>query len=130
MRLADPQETRDDREAFLRCEGEYWTIAFDGRLVRLRDRRGLRYLEVLLRHPGRPFHVTELLALVAKPEEPVRLDDGGEVERTRKAVTNRIRDTIVHIRAGHETLGLYLGNTVHTGTRCTYTPERPLTWES
>ena len=129
MRSADPHETRYEQEALLRCEGDYWTIAYAGRLLRLRDRRGLRYLEVLLRHPGRTFHVTELLALVAKPEEPARLDDGDQIERARKAVTNRIRTTVAHIRATHETLGVHLGNAVHTGTRCSYTPERPLTWE-
>src|SRR5262245_1585153 len=43
-----------------RCEGEFWTIAYADRVIRLRDMRGLHYLETLLRHPGREFHVSEL----------------------------------------------------------------------
>jgi hypothetical protein len=129
MTPADPQGTRRECQPLLRHEGDYWTIAYDGQLLRLRDKRGLRYLAVLLRHPGRSFHVTELLALVSTPGEQAGLDDAGHVERARKAVTNRIRKTLAHIRAAHETLGLHLGNALHTGTRCTYTPEHPLTWE-
>jgi hypothetical protein len=29
----------------------------------------------------------------------------------------------------HEALGRHLANAVHTGTFCSYTPERPTTWE-
>jgi hypothetical protein len=52
------------------------------------------------------------------------------VERIRKAVTNRIRDSLDRIAHEHEALGLHLSNTVHTGTFCSYTPERPTTWET
>ena len=45
-----------------RKEGEYWTIAFDGNLVRLKDTKGLHYIACLLRQPRHEFHVTELLA--------------------------------------------------------------------
>ena len=47
-----------------RREGDYWTIAYDTAVVRLRDAKGLRYLEALLRHPGRSFHVAELIGVV------------------------------------------------------------------
>jgi hypothetical protein len=122
---------QDERGALLRREGDYWTIAYDGQLLRLRDSRGLHYLEILLRHPGRAFHVSELLAIVSGENSTAVLDEDGvdRIERRRKAVTNRIRQTLARIRATHETLGLHLGNAVHTGTRCSYTPERPLTWE-
>jgi tetratricopeptide (TPR) repeat protein len=43
-----------------RLEGEYWTIAFQGKAVRMRDTKGLRYLQRLLREPGREFHVLDL----------------------------------------------------------------------
>ena len=36
-----------------RQEGEYWTVVFEGSVVRLRDAKGLRYLARLLAHPGR-----------------------------------------------------------------------------
>ena len=50
------------------------------------------------------------------------------VERARKAVTNRIRQTVARITNVHEALGLHLRNAVHTGTRCLYKPERPIRW--
>jgi predicted ATPase/class 3 adenylate cyclase/tetratricopeptide (TPR) repeat protein len=54
---------------------------------------------------------------------------GDPVERVRKAVTNRIRDSLDRIAAEHESLGRHLANTVHTGTFCSYTPERPTHWQ-
>jgi hypothetical protein len=48
----------------------------------------------------------------------------------RKAVTNRIRQTVARIWVVHDALGLHLGNAVHTGTRCVYTPDRPVRWSS
>ena len=54
-RKASPQG-----HAALRCEGDYWTIAHAGQLARVRDAKGLHYLRVLLREPGREFHVLDL----------------------------------------------------------------------
>ena len=123
----------------IRREGEYWTIAYDGTVVRLRDTKGLRYLDHLLRHPGRVFPVWELLAAVgrvgaAEPQAedtPVFVPAASlEAERARKAVTNRIRQTVERIRTVHAALGLHLGNAVHTGTACVYTPDRPTRWSA
>ena len=41
-------------------EGEYWSIAFDGKVFRLKDAKGLRCIVQLLRNPGREFHAMEL----------------------------------------------------------------------
>jgi tetratricopeptide (TPR) repeat protein len=46
--------------AVLRREGEFWTLAHAGKVSRLRDSKGLRYLARLLREPGREFHVLDL----------------------------------------------------------------------
>ena len=35
---------------------------FEGRTVRVRDLKGMRYLARLLAHPGREFHVLDLVA--------------------------------------------------------------------
>jgi hypothetical protein len=51
------------------------------------------------------------------------------IERIRKAVTNRIRDSLDRIVQEHRALGRHLTNSVHTGTFCSYTPERPTSWE-
>ncbi|MGH2736867.1 MAG: transcriptional regulator [Actinomycetota bacterium] len=42
-------------------EGDYWSVIFEGRTIRLRDLKGLRYLSRLLVHPGREFHVMDLV---------------------------------------------------------------------
>ena len=36
-----------------RREGEYWTVAYEGSVVRLKDTKGLRHLARLLAHPAR-----------------------------------------------------------------------------
>jgi tetratricopeptide (TPR) repeat protein len=50
-----------------RREGEYWTIAFEGALLRLKDSKGLRYIAHLLRSPGEELHSVELVTAVAGP---------------------------------------------------------------
>ena len=49
-------------ENVIRREGDYWCVVFQGQTVRLRDLRGLRYLARLLAHPGREFHVLDMVA--------------------------------------------------------------------
>lgn len=46
---------------FLR-QGDYWKIQYHGHTTFLKSMRGLHCLACLLRHPGREFHVSELLA--------------------------------------------------------------------
>ncbi len=38
--------------AMIRHEGDLWTVAFEGRVIRLRDPSGLHYLARLLRQPN------------------------------------------------------------------------------
>ena len=47
-----------------RREGEYWTIADQGRVLRLKDTKGLRYIAYLLRYPDHEFHVLDVVAAV------------------------------------------------------------------
>ena len=49
-------------DCLFQLEGEYWTIAFDGKVVRLKDAAGLRYLAHLLRHATVEFHALDLVA--------------------------------------------------------------------
>jgi tetratricopeptide (TPR) repeat protein len=44
-----------------RREGEIWTVAYGGRVHRLKDAKGLRYIATLLRHAGRELPATEVL---------------------------------------------------------------------
>ena len=48
--------------AVFRREGDYWSVVFEGRTVRVRDLKGIRYLARLLADPGREFHVLDLVA--------------------------------------------------------------------
>ena len=45
-----------------RREGDFWTLAFAGRVCRLRDVKGLHHIARLLREPGRSFTPAALLA--------------------------------------------------------------------
>jgi eukaryotic-like serine/threonine-protein kinase len=49
-------------DAVFRHEGEFWTIAYEGQMFRLRDVKGLRYIASLLASPGRDIHVLELVS--------------------------------------------------------------------
>lgn len=50
------------QENLFRCEGEYWTVAFAGHTLLLRDKKGLHYLARLLADPGREFHVLDMVS--------------------------------------------------------------------
>ncbi|HUP18305.1 MAG TPA: AAA family ATPase [Acidimicrobiia bacterium] len=50
-------------EGVFRREGEYWSVVFDGRGVRLRDAKGMRHLARLMADPGREFHVLDLVRM-------------------------------------------------------------------
>ena len=59
---AETDEQRAARRSVFRHEGDYWSLVFEGRTVRVRDLKGVRYLAQLLAHPGREFHVLDLVA--------------------------------------------------------------------
>jgi tetratricopeptide (TPR) repeat protein len=64
--------------AVFQREGDFWTIAYDGKRLRLRDAKGLQYIAHLLRHEGREFHAADLAA-GADAEPPVEHEGDGEV---------------------------------------------------
>ena len=53
--------THDDNFLFLH-QNDYWVIRYYGRTALLKSTRGLSHLAVLLHHPGREFHVSDLLS--------------------------------------------------------------------
>jgi tetratricopeptide (TPR) repeat protein len=88
-------------------EGDFWTIAYEGKRIRLRDAKGLQYIAYLLRHDGRDFHAADLAAgvdAVPAPESAHShpegreiapgLGDAGEVldAEARTAYRQRLRD--------------------------------------
>ena len=59
--------------SFIRHD-DFWTISYQGHTAFLKCTRGLQCLAVLLRTPGREFHVSELLASL--PEAPAKTANG------------------------------------------------------
>jgi tetratricopeptide (TPR) repeat protein len=85
-----------------RREGDYWLVVFEGRAVRVRDRKGMRYLAQLLAHPGREWHVLDLVA--TETGQQAALGDAGEMldEQAKTAYRRRlveIEDDIEQARA-------------------------------
>jgi tetratricopeptide (TPR) repeat protein len=82
--------TRDAK--VFRREGDYWSVTFEGRTVPVRDLKGMRYLAQLLAHPGRQFHVLDLVA--AETGQRTALRDAGEMldERAKSAYRRRLAD--------------------------------------
>jgi adenylate cyclase len=186
-----PPPVQEPVEDSFRRDGEDWLVTFRGRSTRLRDSKGLVYMSVLLRSPGKEVHVAELAGLgrlesaslgtdtgpliddkarrayraraeelraerdeardwgdlerAARAEEELwyltqelsaayglggrarRSDD--PTERIRKAVTNRIRQSMTKIEAAHQELGRHLSNSIRTGTFCSYSPETSVRWK-
>ncbi len=75
-----------------RREGEYWSVVFEGRTVRVHDLKGFRYLAQLLANPGREYHVLDLVA--AETGQQVALGDAGEMldERAKNAYRRRLAE--------------------------------------
>jgi hypothetical protein len=71
--------------------------------------------------------VSHLATATGLGGRPRRLGDEGE--RARKTVTARIRDVIAKIEQSHPPLGAHLRASVTTGTRCTYSPPTPVSWQ-
>ena len=93
-----------DRNVFRR-EGDYWSVVYGERMVRVRDLKGMRYLARLLADPGREFHVLDLVAAEtgnvgqraispAGGLSPKGLGDAGELldERAKAAYRRRLEE--------------------------------------
>jgi tetratricopeptide (TPR) repeat protein len=71
-------------------QGEYWTVAFAGSVVRLKDAKGVRYLAELLRQPGREMHVADLVAAV----------EGSAADAPRRLVPAQLAEEGLCVEAG------------------------------
>jgi hypothetical protein len=75
----------------------------------------------------------ELDALVGQLSEAFGLGGrsratGSSAERARTAVTYRVRAAIRRLDQLHPDLGRHLGNSIRTGTWCSYRPESDVSW--
>lgn len=64
LHLSPPVVLPDLPPNVFRRDGDGWTIAYAEHTAHLKDAKGLYYLAYLLRHPGREFHVLDLVAAV------------------------------------------------------------------
>jgi hypothetical protein len=115
------------RGQVFRREGEYWTIVYDGTLFRLKDGKGLRYLAHLLSHPDERIHCAELCSATG-----VSADAAAAIpERTRVAVTKRIKASVAKIATQHPGLAQHLSSRIQTGYFCVYlgNPGGPISWK-
>ncbi len=78
-RVADPPKTAVQiaSATVFRRDGEYWSIAYERDVFRLRDSKGLRYLARLLGEPGRELHALDLVAGERPGVRPVRTPEPG-----------------------------------------------------
>jgi hypothetical protein len=116
-RVADEAASPTVRQGTFRREGDYWTLVYEGRTVRLRDARGLHYLAPLLRTPGCQIPVQDL---VRTTQSGLRRADP---ERARQAVTKGIQLVLDRLRHVHPTLAAHLGASVRRGYACCYVPD-------
>ena len=92
------RDAPDDQPAadlnMFRREGDYWSVVFAGRTVRVRDLKGMRYLARLLADPGRDLHVLELVAAETGRVSHAALGDAGEMldARAKNAYRRRLAE--------------------------------------
>ncbi len=102
LRSAQAERARPPRSAEaaptfkLIREGEVWAVSHEGHTARLKHSRALEMLELLVRNPGREFHVLELGA----PGGAVDVGDAGEVldPTARQAYRRRLSDLEEELR--------------------------------
>ena len=70
LRQEAPPPLPETRDAVFRQEGDYWTLAYQGSVCRLKDLKGLHYLAFLLARPGEDCHVVGLVTAVDHPQGP------------------------------------------------------------
>src|SRR5258706_9307320 len=100
--------TAQPAQGLFRKDGEYWTVGWKDRPLRLKDSKGFAYLVHLLRHPTTEFHALDLVGGLARHREDdeagssdpdldiaglhvAASDDAGEVLDDRAKVTYRRR---------------------------------------
>lgn len=85
---ARPTEIVDAGRAVLRRRDDEWEIGLAGATVRVKDAKGLSYLSMLLRTPGREVHVLDLVGGGGTEPAAAALDDPA----TREAYRGRLAD--------------------------------------
>ncbi len=141
------KEVEKSRNIF-RKEGDIWRIVYDGEEISLKHMKGLSYLAILLRYPGRSLHVFDLIQEVGDSlyseqieifkqmgrekweEEGLSLSRPKELaDKARKAVYIAIKRSLERIKEEHPAIGQHLKNSIKISYSCSYTPNKFTPWE-
>lgn len=76
QQVARPDDTDDN---VFRLDGQFWTLTYRGRTVRLKDAKGLHDLARLLGQPGRELHVLDLTGSRSADHRAAGASDLGEL---------------------------------------------------
>ena len=115
--LSQPRFENGGAERVFRHDGDFWKIAYGGRLVRCRHSKGFAYLALLLPHPGRWIAASDIRDRVTGRKKVVTQ------EQARISVTKAIRATLDRVADIHPDLGRHLRVAVRTGGDCAYMPD-------
>jgi uncharacterized protein DUF4118 len=101
--LSDRANPRFRRDCVFSKRGEYWAIEYEGQTTCLKATRGLECLVCLLGHPGREFHVRDLVGpghLVRGLAEQRVQQNGHQMRTVRLEAGNPILDS--HAKAEYK----------------------------
>src|SRR5204862_257560 len=89
-----------DGDAVFRHEGDFWTVAYAGKAVRLRHGKGLGDIAILLANPGKEIHVADLIAASASAPPDPRSGPAAELVAQGLRVSRDVSgDTVLDRRA-------------------------------
>ncbi|MGH7821492.1 MAG: hypothetical protein ACREQ9_17140, partial [Candidatus Binatia bacterium] len=119
---------RSLNENLFRRDGGLWTIAYDGKLSRLRHNKGFLYIAYLLGHPSADLPAADLAA--AAGEAGFAPSRAASSDQARVNVTKAIKGAIRRISAANPSLGRVLERTIRTGKVFSYDPDphSPIRW--
>jgi tetratricopeptide (TPR) repeat protein len=73
---AAPAPAEGPATAVLAREGDVWRLDYEGRVLRVRDAKGMRHLALLLANPGVEFHAVEVAGAADGAEAPAGVEAG------------------------------------------------------
>ncbi len=74
-----PRAPEQTEQRIFRKEGDYWSIRFECKTIRLKDGKGTQYLSYLLNEEGRDFSATDLIQAVSGNLQVTVRSSAGEV---------------------------------------------------
>ena len=76
-----PSDAHD--QAIFSREGDYWTIAYEGKTARLKDSKGLHYIAHLIAHPGEEIRALDLVTRIGgSGEETAEKESAEDLSRS------------------------------------------------